>query len=222
MIGRGPTDFDYNALSDLDEPVFFIKDAICLEKLARSETFFISQEAELRPWLDGAISSTAVLPRNGTILTGAAGADLKHCAPVVYYDHRQQEGALLRMGRDEVARRQELFGHSGTIHSLIHFAWFCGFARMVLVGCDGIDDRSALNRYCNANRGYDRRLQNRSNSTSGGQYGLIRNAQDLLLTFLGIEPIYRGTPILAGPCASSSNRHRWNSVSGALAKPAAQ
>ena len=136
-----------------------------------------------------------MLPIEGTILGDAPGVILGHAGPVVYY-HRDEtnKGDLLRMSRAEVADRQELFVHSGTIHSLLHFTWFCGFRRVVFIGCDGINQKNVLSRACGANDGYDRRLQNRSNTSPWWQYKTIRRAQDLLTTLFGIEAIYLGTP----------------------------
>lgn len=196
VVGRGPTEFDYHDLADVTEPIFFINDAVCLEKHARSKTFFFAHDLEMRVWLDGSMKATAVLPVDGTILGDAPGVILGHAGPVVYY-HRGEKnrGDLLRMNRDEVADRETLFVQTGTIHSLLHFVWFCGFGRVVYIGCDGINRKYALARECGAENGYDRRLQNKSNTSPWWHYKTIRKAQDLLTTLFGIEAIYRGTPV---------------------------
>ena len=59
MVGRGPTNFDYRELADIADPIFFINDAVCLEKYARSETFFFAHDVEMRVWLDGSIKAAA-------------------------------------------------------------------------------------------------------------------------------------------------------------------
>jgi hypothetical protein len=196
VVGRGPTDFDYHDLADVTEPVFFINDAVGLAEYTRSETFFFAHDIEMRVWLDGSLTATAILPIEGTILGDDPDVVLGHAGPVVYY-HRgeQNRGDLLRMSHDEVAAREELFVHSGTIHSLLHFIWFCGFRRVVFIGCDGINRKYALASACGAQNGYDRRLQNRSNTSPWWQYKKIRRAQDLLTTLFGIEAIYLGTPV---------------------------
>ena len=195
VVGRGPTDYDYRELSEIAEPIFFINDAVCLEKYARSETFFFAHDLEMRVWLDGSIRATAVLPIEGTILGDAPGVVLGHAGPDVYYHRGEKDrGDLLRMSRAEIADREELFVHTGTIHSLIHFIWFCGFRRVVYIGCDGINRKYALADACGTQDGYDRRLQNRSHTSPWWQYKTIRRAQDLLTTLFGIEAIYRGTP----------------------------
>jgi hypothetical protein len=98
------------------------------------------------------------------------------------------------MTRDEIADREELFVHTGTIHTLLHFVWFCGFQRVTYVGCDGINQKHVLARACGARNGYDSRLQNRSNTSPWWHYAKIRQAQDLLTTLFGIEAVYRGAP----------------------------
>jgi hypothetical protein len=195
VVGRGPTNFDYKELAEIADPIFFINDAVCLEKYARSETFFFAHDVEMRIWLDGSIRAAAVLALEGSILGDAPDATLSHAGPVVYY-HRgeKDQGNLLRMSRDEVADCEELFVHSGTIHSLLHFIWFCGFRRVVYIGCDGINRKYALAHACGARDGYDRRLENRSSTSPWWQYKTIRRVQDLLTTLFGIEAIYLGTP----------------------------
>jgi hypothetical protein len=197
VVGRGPPEFDYSDLARVTDPVFFINDAICLEKHARSETFFFAHDIEMRVWLDGSMKATAVLPVDGTVLGDAPGVVLGHVGPLVLYHRGEKSGAaLLRMSRDEVAERGELFVHSGTIHSLIHFIWFCGFSRAVLIGCDGINNKYLLGRTSGSEDGYDRRLQNRSLTSPWWQYKTIRRAQDLLTTLFCIEAVYVGTPVI--------------------------
>jgi hypothetical protein len=181
VVGRGPTDFNYHDLAGVTDPIFFINDAACLEKYARSETFFFAHDLQTRVWLDGSLKSTAVLPIDGLVLRDAPVAILRHAGPVVFYRRGEKyREYLLRLNRNDIAVREELFVHSGTIHSLVHFIWFCGFRRVVYIGCDGKD-------------GYDHRLQNRSRS-SPGHYKTIRKAQDLLMALFGIEATYLGTP----------------------------
>lgn len=196
VVGRGPTDFDYRDLANVTDPVFFINDAVCLEQYVRSEMFFFAHDAEMRVWLDGAIKSTAVLPVNGSVLCEGNGVALGHAGAIVYYQRREQDRSeLLRMSRDEAADREELFAHSGTIHSLLHFVWFCGFARIIFIGCDGINQRGPLARATASQDGYDRRLKNKSNTAPWWRYEQIRKAQDLMTTLFGIEAVYVGTPV---------------------------
>src|SRR4051812_567993 len=69
VVGRGVTTFDYRELGDGDEPVFFINDAVGLERLLRPgvETFFFAHDAKLMPWLNGEepLRSVPVLPVDG-------------------------------------------------------------------------------------------------------------------------------------------------------------
>jgi len=195
VIGRGPTRFNYSTLADIAEPIFFINDAVCLEKYVRSESFFFAHDREMRVWLNGSMKSTAVLPIDGTVLGEDSSLVLGHAAPVVYYrrgEHDTRE--LLQLSRDELAEREQLYVHSGTIHSLLHFVWFCGFRRVVYIGCDGINQKTDLAKAGASPDGYDPRLQNRSNTTPWWQYSRIRMAQDLLTGLFGIEAVYLGTP----------------------------
>jgi hypothetical protein len=196
IVGRGPTTFQYGALAKITDPIFFINDAVCLEKYVRSESFFFAHDRELRVWLDGSINSTAVLPIDGTVLGEDPGLVLGHAAPVVYYRRGEKEKRdLLQMSRDELAEREQLYVHSGTIHSVLHFVWFCGFTRVAFIGCDGLNQKSDLARAGASPEGYDPRLENRSQSVPLWQYSRIRLAQDLLTKLFGIEATYLGTPV---------------------------
>jgi hypothetical protein len=196
VVGRGPTTFDYHKLAEISQPIFFINDAVCLEKYARSQTFFFAHDIEMRVWLNGSMKSTAVLPTNGTILDGEPKVVLEHAGPVVLY-HRQEEDRelLMRMNRGQLADAAALFSHSGTIHSLLHFVWFCGFRQIIYIGCDGINQKHLLANTCGSKDGYDPRLLNRSHTTPGWHYIQIKRVQDLLTGLLGLSASHLGTPI---------------------------
>ena len=193
VVGRGKTDFDYNLLADVEEPIFFINDAISLETRAeKAETFFFAHDAQLLAWLDGSIRSTAVLPLTGKMFPHGSNTVIQHAGPLVYYRWRKTDKeSLLQMTRDQIMAAAELYNHSGTIHSLLHFAWYCGFSRLTFIGCDGAD-HTELQTDRNL---YDPRLENRSGSVPAPwNYAKIRSAQDLLATLFGFETIYLGTP----------------------------
>ena len=58
---------------------------------------------------------------------------------IVPYTKRDNALWLLALARPDIVRLGCLFGHSGTVHSALHFAWLLGCTRAVLVGfdCDG-------------------------------------------------------------------------------------
>jgi hypothetical protein len=200
VVGRGPTRFDYSNLAGITEPIFFINDAVCLEKYVRSESFFFAHDREMRVWLDGSIRSTAVLPIDGTVLGDDPGLVLHHAGPLVYYRRGENNTReLLQVSRKELSKLEQLYVHSGTIHSLLHFTWFCGFRRVVFIGCDGLSQQSDLARAGASPDGYDPRLPNRSQTTPWGEYPRIRLAQDLLTALFEIEAIYLGTPTIPHP-----------------------
>jgi hypothetical protein len=188
IVGRGSTDFDYEKLGEFGDPIFFINDAVGLERHARAETFFFAHDPQMAVWLNGEpIKSTAVLPINGEFFRLAAGTTLNHRGRVVYYRLRKtNREALVLMNRDQIARIGELYTHSGTIHSALHFVWFCGFRRVQLIGCDCIGG------------GHDGRLENRSGSPAASQYDTIRRSQDLLMRLFGLQGTYVGTPKTSG------------------------
>jgi hypothetical protein len=184
IVGRGPTEFDYARLGDTDDPVFFINDAICLENRARGDTFFFAHDPQLLPWLDGNIKSTAVLPIDGKMFRRSPGATFNHAGQIVFYHWREEKKeALLLMPREQIAQLKQLYTHTGTIHSVLHFIWFCGFKKVTFIGCDGITAR-----------GYDPRLANVSGSSASPTYPAILRAQKLLTMLFGLEAVYVRTP----------------------------
>src|SRR5580700_1467029 len=84
VVGRGATEFNYEELTEVNEPIFFVNDAVCLEKYARSESYFFAHDAVMRVWLDGKIKSTAVLPMEGDFLRGTSGRTLGNGGRVVF------------------------------------------------------------------------------------------------------------------------------------------
>jgi hypothetical protein len=184
VVGRGPTRFNYETLGQRSDPVFFINDAVCLEKRAAGETFFFAHDAQMLPWLRGAVRGTAVLPIEARPFHPSTGGAIQHPGPIVFYHWREHDNReLLLNNRDQIADLQILYSHSGTIHSLLHFLWFCGFTRAEFIGCDGL-----------AAPAYDPRLENRSHSAPDKQYQSIRTVQDHLARIFGIQVVYLGTP----------------------------
>jgi hypothetical protein len=199
VVGRGPTEFPYAELAGLQEPVFFINDSVSVAGDARGDTFFFAHDARMLVWLDGRFKGTAVLPFDGKLFLKQPEAVLSHAGGLAFYRWKKRAGEeLLRMGRDELAAAEELFTHCGTIHSLLHFVWFCGFKRVVFIGCDGINDPELLSEAYDAPGGYDARLPNLSRTRPWWQYDAIRENQDRLCARLGLETVYRGTPRPAG------------------------
>ncbi len=195
VIGRGVTEFNYTELSNVKEPVFFINDAICLEKHTQSETFFFAHDDKMFPWLNREIKAAAILPADGKLFKNNKDIILNHVAPVVLYHWRRTEGEkLLKLNRDELAIKEELYTHTGTMHSLLHFLWFCGFKTLNFVGCDGIADKTFLKQASGAKNGYDQRLENLSKTSPWWQYETIRRVQDRLCGLFNFDTIYLGTP----------------------------
>ncbi len=195
VVGRGPTEFDYETLADVDQPIFFINDAVCLEKFARSETFFFAHDPQLLVWLDGKVKSTAVLPIDGKVFVDTPGIQLNHAGKVVFYHWREnQKEDLLHMDRDQLAQARQLYTHTGTVHSLLHFLWYCGFGKVSFVGCDCITENHLLAEKFHTVDGYDARLTNLSGSSSGSTYEIIGRVQVMLTALFGFEAVYLGTP----------------------------
>ena len=97
------------------------------------ETFFFAHDPQLLGWLNGQIKSTAVLPIDGKLFRDLPDLKFDHAGNVVFYHWREEKKEeLLLMARDQIAELKQLYTHTGTIHSVLHFIWFCGFKKVTL------------------------------------------------------------------------------------------
>jgi hypothetical protein len=196
IVGRGPTTFDYLRLREITEPVFFLNDAVSLEEHVRGDSFFFAHDRAQQVWLTRGLKSTAVLPVGGKFWTRIATFPFRHNGRIALYRWSKTPAFdLLNQTRDQLAAAEELFHHCGTIHSVLHFVWYCGFTHVRFVGCDGINDPQQLDA-AGARNGYDARLANASGTSPWWQYHQIREMQDRLCRRFGLEVNYLGTPPL--------------------------
>jgi hypothetical protein len=190
VVGRGPTLYSYQNLASVDGPVFFINDAVSQEANldVNCPSFFFAHDESMAVWL-GAVKSTAVLivdhPNSGKgLLSGPDDPLLQRDGQIVLYRQfgEYDPSALLEKDRLEIARSGQLYISTGTIHPLIHFAWYVGCSKLYFIGCDGLPEA-----------GYDSRLPNLSKSK---QFGALANRwkQDKLLQALKVQAEYIGTP----------------------------
>jgi hypothetical protein len=190
VVGRGPTQYKYEDLASVEGPVFFLNDAVSQEVhlAVACPSFFFAHDINMAVWL-GAIRSTAVLvvdhPNAGKGLLNGPDDPLLQCGGTVVLYHQYNvypPTTVLERSRIEIARSEQLYISLGTIHSLLHFAWYIGCSKLYLIGCDGLPEI-----------GYDLRLPNRSGSEPFGSF-YIRREQDAVLRVLGVPTEYIGTP----------------------------
>jgi quinol monooxygenase YgiN len=193
VVGRGPTLFDYGQLASVQGPLFFVNDAVSQEcHLADGQpSFFFAHDASMVKWLPVIRSIPTLVvdhphagPNNKGLLRGADDPVLALAGDVIlYHQHGElDQENILRCGREEIARARQLCIRYGTIHPLIHFAWYTGCARLNFVGCDGLP-----------HIGYDERLPNLSDSTQHDAFA-IRRQQEQILSALALPANYVGTP----------------------------
>jgi hypothetical protein len=226
VIGRGPTQYQYSDLATVDGPVFFINDSVSQEThlAAECDSFFFAHDSEMAVWL-GKIRSTAVLvtdhpflfrPGGRGVIKGPQDPILQREGKVLLYRFGEvdpismesesilgiETESILERSRDEIARGQQLYQKTGTIHPLLHFAWYVGCSKLYLIGCDGLP-----------NIGYDERLPNLSNSKSHLSY-IIRHHQDIMLRLLKMPVQYIGTPphLVTFECTMAIQDHKRSEV----------
>lgn len=192
VIGKGLTTFDYADLTKTDDPVFFINDAVFMEKyVVHDHKFFFAQDERQHVWLEK-ISSLACLPLGGPIAKTKDYRTLQRAGRVMFWRNSGSgDQHLIHLTKDQVEIENRLYrgrkGAGGTIMPMTQFAWFCGIKHLNLVGCDGLPI------------GYDPRIPNLSQSPAPQIAGLDRfgrfNAeQQWLMAHFGMTATYHGTP----------------------------
>jgi hypothetical protein len=195
VVGRGPTRFPYEDLATADGPVFFINDAVGQEVHLRpgQPSFFFAHHRSMACWLPALRSVAVLVTDHVDLVRGREDPVLATAGEVVLYtrDGAVPQEQVLELGRDELARHRQLCIRSGTVHPLLHFAWYAGCASVRFIGCDGIPDS-----------GYDPRLENRSRTRHYVLGPLIRRDQEEIARRLGMTFTYLGTP-RAAPAVSA-------------------
>jgi len=188
IVGKGQTRFDYAKLCEETGPVFFINDAVQLEKfLSPSQSsylFFLDSNQAY--WLRQPVRSVIVVPER---FTASPGRHLQNtlCQYSRRFDHTSRD-------KQTIAKQGSLYLAKGTICPTIDFAWLTGVTKLRLIGCDGINDRYKL-----GGSAYDARLDNPSNGRPRWLYQGIRECQENILRHHGIEAEYVGNPLDAKP-----------------------
>jgi len=185
IVGRGPTRFDYRDLARVDGPVMFVNDAVAMEcHLGPEQSSYFFALTNHR----GRKGSFKILrDTDDPVLTTAGDVILWRTGVIV-------RAKLLRSSREEVARIGQLYVGIGTIYTAVHFSWFTGCPRVMFIGCDGINDPSAVRQHGDKTTGYDRRLPNLSGTRPWWKYTRIRAGQEKACRLLGLEAEYVGTP----------------------------
>jgi hypothetical protein len=196
VVGRGPTCFRYEEFGRSEGPFFFINDAVSQEKWLPEgcPSFFFAHDSSMECWLfDRGRRSVPVLitdqpmtgPKDGQIpglITGADDRRLERIPEAIFYRKGGPfaRTSILERSREEIRDSAQLYTANGTIHPLLHFAWYVGCAKLNLVGCDGFPGT-----------GYDDRLENRSHTHQCNAMS-IRLRQEEVLTKLSLPREYLG------------------------------
>lgn len=211
VVGKGPTLFDYRDLAAVADAAVFVNDAVALETNltpAQPSWMFVHDPGQAA-WFARGVRSVPVIPRDGKIVRGEDDPVVAALAAVVFYRWRTRaQDVVLAQSKEELARTEELYTDCGTIHSAVHFVWYCGFRRIRFVGCDGLSRDPRTSSLVDAPTGYDRRIENVSSSTPWGEFIRIRREQDRMCRVLGLETEYLGTPIERTPLQNASEAAR--------------
>jgi hypothetical protein len=197
VVGRGPTRFRYEQLAEVEGPVFFINDAVSQERWLKEghPAFFFAHDGVMECWLrqEGPRSIPVLIvdqPMTGPpearregLVSGADDSRLAKLGRAIFYRKAGpwEQASILSRSREEIQRSGQLYVSSGTIHPLLHFAWYVGCSKLHLVGCDGLPGI-----------GYDERLENRSHSKQQAAM-TIRVQQEKMLRHLSLPHDYLGT-----------------------------
>jgi hypothetical protein len=175
VVGKGKTAFDYALLGRVDpnSPVFFINDAVLLEKHLRpaQPSFMTFLDHHQRLWTQAILKSVVLCPHEHS---PGAGPN------VVFYQKDPDITKLIKQPGTP------LYVSRGTVCTLLSFAWLTGVSRIIFIGCDGVNDSSKAP--------YDPRIPNPSGGTPNWEYDAIRKAQEATCRSLRLPFEYLGTP----------------------------
>ncbi|MBL8859302.1 MAG: hypothetical protein JNL28_12400 [Planctomycetes bacterium] len=211
VVGKGPTLYDFAALGETGAPTFFVNDAVALERhLAQSQpSFMFAHDRGQTAWFARGIRTIPVLPRDGKIVEGESDPLLAPLDKAIFYTWRTRDQSLvLAQTKAELAQSGELYTDCGTIHAALHFVWYCGFSAVRFVGCDGVTKDPRTAELGDERTGYDKRIDNASNSAPWGQFIRIRREQDRLCKVFGLDVEYWGAPVERGAIEKTSEAVR--------------
>lgn len=198
VIGSGPTGYDYKSLVDVTDPVFTINNWAWVQQyVPHDEQFWFALDSECQPWLPD-LRGVAVLDlneeehggskwgkdRKSAYLIGAKKVCFWQSTPGMSQHGPNQK--YLEQTREELRDSRRLYRYQITIMPLIHFAWYCGFTTLNLVGCEGNGTPDRM---------YDERGLGRIRTGPPiyRSYQSARIEQDRVMGLLGIEANYVGS-----------------------------
>lgn len=198
IVGKGPTDFQFENLADVGDPIIFINDAVQFDRFAERslETFLFALDARQAVWVEPDMRSTPILSMEPDQQYRREHPDL--IRDRLFLDRldpsRLPDRTVgYRWGRCEdltafdpadIDSGRLLVGHKGTIIPAIHFARICGAAEIAFIGCDGVAT------------GYDARIDIQSLAPDLGLHAVIRRNQDALCKALHLPTTYVHTEFM--------------------------
>jgi len=150
ILGSGPTDFDYEDVSKIDDPIFFINDTVQFEHLCPSpHKFFFSHHLGMKPYFQDVEPVTIFVHTHFFDDTGPDYQDVmiaKHspkgeCITVDAQAHNELEPWFFEkydwlLDKDEVIKRNRIATGFGSITTLLYMLWFTGCKECLFIGCD--------------------------------------------------------------------------------------
>jgi hypothetical protein len=194
VFGSGKTTYNYERISNITVPCFYINQASQLVvKNVIDENYMFALDKKQSIYFKD-FPGTLVLANN-TPMHDAMGANPEAFSnKTVWYHNGYKEGMVGGRGQLDTDRLsvqssrilyQGVSGVSATIMPLLHFIWYCGFDTVNMVGCDGFSE------------GYDPRLDNKTGQRhnlncdeKGERFGNFRKHQDKIADKLGLTLNY--------------------------------
>lgn len=207
IVGTGPTNFDYKDLQLLKFPTFLLNDSINFEKFTCNPSFFYTSafnpmhqpQSKNNDWYK-LINKSICLVKHCKIRPNGTFQCL-NLMPYTYYtlfdliynttleDVKINQLSVIETGfpkwcydKDYIIRNNCLFSHQGSITALIHFLWFCGINKSILIGCGPTLHYSHDQRILNLNGGRQ----------PAWDLPIILKNQTKFLQYFKIQPEYLG------------------------------
>jgi hypothetical protein len=194
IVGKGPTKFEYELLSELPAPVVFINEAVQFARHlhpSQDRYLFFLDDHQAEHWFKTEIGETILVAKEEHRRLTCGGAD-NRC---VFYNPILDRLPLT--GRRGLSQMNQLLlrggAGGGTIVPVLHWLWYTGVKKINLVGCDGLNRQSVVHALTGG-RDYDGRLEEIKPGSCRWQNHSIKSNQDMLIELFGFTAEYHGTP----------------------------
>lgn len=136
VVGSGQTQYNYADLTKLGDPIFFINDSVLLPGFCKTDHFFFTHHPEMEKYFDLDVVYIWMKTIVNHFPYHTETMSCKSYVPVTVMWGGKDVTSFDSwvFDKDYMAYSGKLLGHAGSITTLLHFLWYCGFRSILGVG----------------------------------------------------------------------------------------